>query len=119
MGITRLMNLKKNRIMKDVKCPYCGGEQDIDHEDGYGYEEDTLHQQECVHCNMYFTYATMMHFSYEVYKASCLNDGVCEFEPTITYPKFATRMRCRICEAEREPTKEEKIKYNIPLTFEL
>ena len=26
--------------METVKCPYCGEEQYIDHEDGYGYEEN-------------------------------------------------------------------------------
>lgn len=27
----------------DVECPYCGKGLDIDHEDGYGYEEGVTH----------------------------------------------------------------------------
>ena len=33
--------------MKDVDCPYCKAEQDINHDDGYGYEEDGMYEQEC------------------------------------------------------------------------
>ena len=32
-------------MSKDVDCPYCGHPQDINHDDGYGYEEVVLHQQ--------------------------------------------------------------------------
>jgi len=34
-------------MIETVNCPYCGAEQEICHDDGYGYEEDVLHQQEC------------------------------------------------------------------------
>jgi len=27
----------------DVECPYCGAEQEINHDDGQGYDEDVLH----------------------------------------------------------------------------
>ena len=40
---------------------------------------------------------------------------VLNVEDTLTYPKIATKMRCEICDEERTPTKEEKIKYKIPI----
>ena len=60
---------------KDVECPYCGAEQDIDHDDGYGYEEDETYQQECSECEKVFSYTTSVSYSYEVSKAPCLNGG--------------------------------------------
>ena len=34
-------------MSKDVECPYCGAELEINHDDGYGYEEDGIYEQEC------------------------------------------------------------------------
>ena len=99
---------------KDIECPYCGHEQDINHDDGYGYEQDTTHQQECGSCEKTFIYTTSIVFYYDVDKADCLNDGEHEYEPTVTYPKCCTKMRCKQCGGEREPTKEECSEYNIP-----
>jgi len=31
--------------MSDVECPYCGADVEINHDDGYGYTEDCLHEQ--------------------------------------------------------------------------
>jgi glutaredoxin len=33
--------------MSDVQCPYCNADIDIDHDDGYGYEEDKTFMQTC------------------------------------------------------------------------
>ena len=33
--------------MKDVECPYCYADQEINHDDGYGFDEDQLYEQEC------------------------------------------------------------------------
>lgn len=93
--------------MKDCECPYCGAEQDINHDDGYGYEEDKTHQQECHSCEKTFTYITCISFSYDTYKADCLNGGEHKWKPTITFPKECTRMRCEDCDEERQPTSEE------------
>ena len=41
-------------MSKDIDCPYCGHPQDIDHDDGNGYEEGVLHQQECGLCGKTF-----------------------------------------------------------------
>jgi endogenous inhibitor of DNA gyrase (YacG/DUF329 family) len=103
---------------EDVNCPYCGKPQDIDHDDGYGYEEGVTHQQQCVECDKTFTYTTSISFYYEAEKADCLNDGEHNWEPTHTIPKFFTKMRCTMCDDERTPTEEEKIKYEIPLTYD-
>ncbi|MDH3981307.1 MAG: hypothetical protein OES84_00225 [Kiritimatiellaceae bacterium] len=93
--------------MSDIECPYCGAEQEINHDDGYGYEEDILHNQECVSCEKIFTFYTSVSFSYKAYTADCLNDGKHSFKRTNTYPIKYTTMKCSMCEEEREPTEEE------------
>ena len=30
--------------MKDCECPYCGEDQEINHDDGYGYEENGVYE---------------------------------------------------------------------------
>ncbi len=60
--------------MCDIECPYCGEEQEINHDDGYGYSEDDLHQQQCGDCDKVFSYTTCISFVYEAEKAPCLND---------------------------------------------
>jgi hypothetical protein len=59
--------------MSDVKCPYCGEEQEICHDDGYGCTEDEAHEQECPECEKRFVFYTSINFSYDVAKADCLN----------------------------------------------
>lgn len=54
--------------MKDVRCPYCNHAQDINHDDGYGYEEDVDHEQQCTSCDRYFVFTTSISFFYEVFK---------------------------------------------------
>lgn len=61
--------------MSDVECPYCGKGQEINHDDGAGYEEGCLHEQECSDCEKTFTFYTTISFDYEAYKADCLNGG--------------------------------------------
>lgn len=102
----------------DIECPYCGEGQSINHDDGYGYEQDVVHQQMCEHCDKTFTYTTSISFYYEAEKADCLNGGEHNWEPTHTFPRFFSKMRCSMCDEEREPTKDEKEKYGIPLTYD-
>lgn len=52
--------------MSDAKCPYCGAEQDINHDDGYGYDEDREYDQDCIECHKKFNFYTSISFSYEV-----------------------------------------------------
>ncbi len=98
----------------DVDCPYCDEPQEINHDDGYGYREDTVYQQECSGCDKTFTYTTSISFYYHPEKADCLNGSDHEWKPTKTYPKCFTKMRCQMCDEERELTPEEKILHEIP-----
>lgn len=52
--------------MSDVKCPYCGSEQEINHDDGYGYDEGDEYEQDCPACNKTFKFTTFISFSYAV-----------------------------------------------------
>jgi hypothetical protein len=53
--------------MSDVKCPYCGNEQEINHDDGYGYEEDRDYEQQCDSCDADFHFTTSISYHYDVY----------------------------------------------------
>ena len=94
----------------DVNCPYCREGQDINHDDGYGYDGDRLHEQRCSNCNKYFTFLTSISYNYEVRKADCLNGSPHEFKQTTTYPIKHTMMECVTCEKTRKPTEEEMVK---------
>lgn len=100
--------------MRDINCPYCEAEQDINHDDGYGYEEDEKHQQECNSCGKTFTYTTSIIYCYDAEKADCLNGSDHDWQPSKTYPKCATTMVCNMCGGERKPTDAERMKYSIP-----
>jgi hypothetical protein len=95
--------------MSDIECPYCGSGQDINHDDGQGYKEDTLHEQECNTCNKTFTFYTHISFFYTAYQADCLNGSEHKYKLTKTWPKEFSRMQCEDCEHERELTEEERI----------
>ena len=88
-------------MSKDTNCPYCGADVEINHDDGYGYSEDDLHQQECGDCGKTFTYTTVIHFSYSPRKADCLNGGEHDYHKTATYPPEFARLRCKTCGDER------------------
>lgn len=97
--------------MNDIECPYCGHEQDVCHDDGFGYEEDRLHEMECHQCEKTFTFTTYISFSYTPYKADCLNGCDHDLKPTNTFPKKYTKMRCTTCDYERKCTDEELALY--------
>lgn len=88
----------------DVQCPYCNADVEINHDDGYGYEEGQKHQQQCASCDKYFIYETSISFSYEAEQAPCLNEGDHDFKPIHGYPTeyFVNKRRCSICGEEKE-----------------
>ena len=103
--------------MSDLNCPYCDAELEVNHDDGQGYEEGVLHEMQCRKCDKYFVFETSISFYYQPEKADCLNDGNHIYKPQHTSPSFFTKMQCQTCYDTREPTQEERIKFNIP-TYE-
>ena len=91
-------------MSNDVKCPYCNKGQEICHDDGYGYEENRAHQQEC-ECGKIFSYTTSISYYYEASKADCLNDGHHTFEKVARYPvviRDEVCVRCSQCQEEKD-----------------
>jgi len=84
--------------MKDVKCPYCGHEQNVDHED---VDEGQLNEDQCQECEKYFVYDMSILITYEAHKADCLNGSPHEYEKTLTIPAEYARMKCTQCGDEQ------------------
>jgi hypothetical protein len=97
----------------DLECPYCEKGLDINHDDGFGYEEEILHQMECKYCGKSFVFGTSISYNYESQKADCLNDGKHNYQLTHTHPKEFSRMRCTMCDDERDLTDDERKEHNI------
>lgn len=95
---------------KDLECPYCGFCQDVNHDDGFGYEENVKHQMCCENCDKEFVFTTSISYDYEPEKADCLNGAEHDWKPTITFPKEYTKMYCKMCDEHRcMTTKERKL----------
>ena len=97
--------------MSDVRCPYCNEPQEIVHDDGYGYEEDKIHEQECGKCEKAFAFTTFISFYYEAHKAECLNGGEHDWEPMVIFPRlWPDARRCAACGLEErgEPVSAEE-----------
>ena len=97
----------------DIECPYCEKHQDINHDDGFGYEEGVKHEMCCEHCEKHFVFETSILFHYEAEKADCLNGSEHDFKRSFTSPIEFTTMRCSMCEETRELTKKERSDFGI------
>lgn len=93
------------------ECPYCEQQIKIDHDDGHGYEEGTIYQQECSKCGKTFVYTVEISFDHYLEKADCLNGGVHDYQETKTYPRVCARMQCTICGDEQPLPKEKYEQY--------
>ncbi len=102
-------------MIEDTECPYCGKWQEINHNDGYGYDESIVHEQQCYDCEKYFTFTTSISFSYESGKADCLNGKDHKFKPSHTTPKNNTKMICSDCDKRRELTNIEWLDFMAPM----
>lgn len=94
----------------DLECPYCESELEVNHDDGFGYEQDVNHEMQCGNCEKSFVFTTGIIFNYEAQKADCLNTGIHDCKPTITWPKECTRLMCDMCDMcgdEKAMTKDE------------
>ena len=97
----------------DLECPYCEKELEINHDDGFGYEEGVKHKMECSHCKKSFVFETSISFYYEPEKADCLNSGEHNWKMMSSFPKAFSMMECKICGDRRELTESERIEFNI------
>jgi hypothetical protein len=84
---------------EDINCPYCDAPININHDDGYGYEEDEVYEQECDECGKNFAYTTSISFFYEPTKADCLNGAEHKYKPIRT-TGFPDAVICEDCGAE-------------------
>jgi glutaredoxin len=98
--------------MRDIECPYCKEEVEIDHDDGYGYEEGKVFNQECEHCNKTFTYTTSISYCHEAQQAPCLNGEEHKWKDIHGYPMGyqSNRQRCEYC--DEEGFKDVTLKYD-------
>lgn len=53
--------------MSYVQCPYCKVENEINHDDGFGYEEDVEHELQCDSCNKSFIFLTSITYNFDSY----------------------------------------------------
>lgn len=93
--------------MSDLQCPYCGADQDVNHDDGRGYDGDVRHEQECRNCGKVFVFKTYISYSYVPHLADCLNgaDHILQFRRS--WPHKRSRMGCRDCGYVRQATEDE------------
>lgn len=84
--------------MSDVFCPYCNHEQEINHDDGYGYEEGETHEQECGECDKTFIFTTFVSYSYFVY---CENEDEHILANSEHHPDLYSCQKCDYCEVRK------------------
>ena len=96
--------------IKDVECPYCDHEQDIDHDDGYGYAENETFFQECEECGKTFSFTTSVHYYHDAAECPCKNGEDHNWEEIHGCPDwyFLNKRRCSYCQEEKDlkPTDE-------------
>ena len=90
-----------------VECPYCEKENRVNHDDGYGYQEDEIYNQECEFCEKTFAYDTSIMYWHNSHKADCLNGSPHKYQPTKTHPPRYTKMECIDCGDVRPCTPQE------------
>ncbi len=98
--------------MKDTNCPYCNKEIEINHDDGYGYEDGEVFQQECSYCYKNFTYTTSTHFYYSPEKAPCLNGEPHSWKDIIGYPAGFQKNRHHCKNCDEIELKDSSLRYN-------
>lgn len=86
-----------------VKCPYCDELVTIDHDDGFGYDQDVKHETKCSNCEFFFVFTTYILFHYESHKADCLNGGSHNMQSVTHLPfDWPNWKRCNNCDYEEQ-----------------
>ena len=99
--------------MNTVECPYCDADVEINHDDGFGYEEDVNHEIDCDCCGKTFIFQTGIIYVFTSAKADCLNDDNHKWKKSRTSPSAFTKMHCETCDAVRELTDSERKEFGI------
>lgn len=92
--------------MEDLECPYCGHEQDVCHDDGFGFEEDVAHEVECHECEKNYVFHTSISYSYSASKADCLNGSPHNLK--VHDGRLYKREWCQDCDYSAHVWKEQK-----------
>jgi hypothetical protein len=90
-----------------MECPYCEAGQEVNHDDGAGYDENYRHEHECSECGKTFVFTTSISYNYSPEKADCLNGGDHVVVISATYPREYSMMCCRDCDYKRKPRADE------------
>jgi len=85
--------------MSDINCPYCNAELEICHDDGYGYSEEEIYDQECSYCGKIFTFTTTIYVYHEAKQAPCQNGEEHNLKSIKGYPEefYIGKQRCVWC----------------------
>lgn len=88
-------------MSRDVECPECGADNEINHDDGFGYSEDQTHVMHCSHCDKQFGFHTSIHLHYSEVKTPCLNGGDDHILGT-NFFHDGTQEYCEVCDYKGE-----------------
>jgi len=94
----------------NIKCPYCRKEFNLPKDNNY--QNDVKYKIQCPRCKKGFVFQ-LYDIDYLVTKAPCLNGGKHDYQLIKILPEEESKMRCSICNKERELTGEEKERYGI------
>ena len=94
-----------------VNCPYCKNSTFVDLDDINVLAEEPF-TTECEHCGKVILVTPSVHITLDADKCQCQGQDH-EWEPTQTFPKCFSKMICKHCGEEREPTEEERTKYKL------
>ena len=88
--------------MKEIECPYCEHDFDLNHDDGAYYDESDSRETECPKCEKSFMVHSYQSWSFTGEKADCLNGSPHTFEPQSGFPRelFHGRFMCKDCGEE-------------------
>lgn len=95
--------------MKEITCPYCEYEYDLNHDDGAFYNTDgELEKEECPECNKTFMVESSMSWDFEAHEADCQNGGDHDWQQQTGAPRehFIGRFTCTLCGEEEHRDEE-------------
>ena len=88
--------------MHKAECPYCGENNEINHDDGFGLEDDQQWEQECKYCGKIFIFQSSTQWYFHAEKAPCLNGEDHNWVKIVGAPReyLIGRQRCSYCGKE-------------------